>query len=193
MLFVSGLAFQWTLMAVLLWGAIRVVDRYNVANSFGWALGYGAVLTGAAVGAGSMGLDYIGLILYVGFLLSALIKHYEIGILRAMLVTGLCVLIGPYLMLRALIWLAEASEPAALALMVAFPSVTLVAWWRGRGRVIVDPMADVEGTAVEMPVARARRRARPAAAPAPVVVRPALIAPPVRQAPAAGDKPSLLV
>src|SRR6266545_2638532 len=91
-LLIGALAFGWTVWAVLLWGAVRIVDPANGHNTFAHALLWSAVHLGVALLMQHMWL--LGMFVLAGWLLlmfRILTAAYELGILRSI---GVLALIG---------------------------------------------------------------------------------------------------
>jgi hypothetical protein len=177
--------FAWTMWAVLFWGSIKIVERHNPFNTFGWALVWSTLQIVMAVLLG--GADIFRLVflaVWIVVLMRLLLNRYELGLLHALVVV-IATVVGPYFIDD--IFLAFVGESTSLLMigLYAVPAAVLGVWlWSRFGR---RAPADTN-----LPEARAQRVRKRAPAPAAIAPAPAPVAaeaPPVAAPPVAAPPP----
>jgi hypothetical protein len=166
-----GIAF-W---ALVFWGSLRIIDRGNVKNTFTLAVCLGLL---------DDFTNFFGIpdVLYVGawlvFLVRLVTWHYDVGLLRAILVTATTVL-APYFLMPQLVKFVGDSEARAYVVLYGLPIGVFGTWivtaLRKRGRTD-EP---VHGDDSAVPPARIARWSRKSSAKPPVVAAPRVVAPPI--------------
>jgi hypothetical protein len=149
---VAGLAFAWTLWAVLFWGGIAVLDRDNEVNRFSAALGWSAIhlVMGLVMDAAWL-LGLLVLVAWLIFLIRLLALRYELGLLHSIGVV-VATFLGPYLAVLGLGQLGGSSVKGLLAVELGFAAAVLGTWlWRRRGSEVGEALPRAR-------VARLRRR-----------------------------------
>lgn len=181
MMWIAVQAFIVSVWALIYWGTIKILDRYNVKNTFGVALCIGAVY------AFSFQFPLPGFVMLVAWLVLLMrvtMWHYGINLGGAAIATVSTVL-APYFVMPYLLKFIGDSELRAGAVLYGLPAITL-------GVYVVSRVRNHHATdkpkwgkrEPELPEARVVEIAKPVIAPA--------VAPP-KYAPApVGDKPSLL-
>lgn len=192
-LMVGLILFGWTLWAVLFWGSIALVDRYNARNTFGMALVWAGVDLALSVAVSFAGIAGIAVMLAWLFIL--LLRHYELGFLRTLGVVIVTVA-GPYFVWSKLVAMFLENERMFLFVIYGFPLVAIAVWRWPR-----TAAASPEGSVPSARLARGWRREKAAKAPKAVVTaapqQPApvaapIVAPPAPVTPRADGEPSLL-
>lgn len=192
LVWVAGLAFVWTVWALLFWGGIVLFDRQNRVNRFSAALGWSALhLVIGLVMQTSWLLGLAVLLAWLIFLVRLLALRYDLGLLHSLGVVAATVL-GPYLILVGMRDVGSATLEGLVWGQIGFAAAVLGVWlWRRRS---------VAGAGDALPQARARlRRRRTAVLPVeePPPAPPPATAPPVqppsepRPAPLAAVPPPL--
>ena len=180
MLWLAAHAFAVSVWALIYWGTIKILDRYNVKNTFGVALWIGALYTF------SFSFPLPGIALVVAWLLLLMrltMWRYDIGLLGAAITTAATIL-APYFGIPYLLMFVGDSEVRAYGVLYGVPAVTLGVYVAARLR--AKDRGDEPKWAPRAPeLAEARVVVEKPVAP--IAVAPPKYAPAV-----VGEKPSLL-
>ena len=183
MLWISAHAFVVSVWALIYWGTIKILDRYNVKNTFGVALWIGALYTF------SFSFPLPGFVMIAAWLLLLMrvtMWHFELNLGGAAIATASTVL-APYFLMPYLLQFIGDSEARAYGVLYGVPAIVLGTYVvsRIRNRDATDKPTWRTGKEPALPEARVVEIAKPVAAP-PAVAPPKYAPTPV------GDKPSLL-
>jgi hypothetical protein len=125
-------AFVVALWAVIFWGTIRLLDRHNAKNSFGIAVGLGALYAFAHM---AMIPDILYLVAWLVLLLRIVTWHHNMNLLGAIVVTA-STIFTPYFIMPPIVNWVGGSEVRALIVLYGVPigvfGTWAVAWIRGR-------------------------------------------------------------
>jgi hypothetical protein len=188
---VGALLFVWTVWAVLFWGSIAIVERYNPYNRFGWALIWSTAELIVSFAMGTAGFAGLGILLvWLVFLMRLLLGRYELGMLHALGVVIVTV-VGPYFVADAFVKFVGSSETMFMLVLYGVPLAVGLVWlWprpapapptnlpaarverfrRKRGA------ADIVAASPDAPAPAAASPGVPAAGPAPAPIRTAPVA-----------------
>jgi hypothetical protein len=184
MLWIAGQAFVVSVWALIYWGTIKIIDRYNVKNTFGVALCIGALYSF------SFQFPLPGLVMVAAWLLLLMrvtMWHYELNLGGAAIATAATVL-APYFLMPYLMKFIGDSEARAYGMLYGVPAITLGTYVvsRLRNRNATDKPKWGDGKdEPALPEARVVEIAKP-------IAPPAAVAPPKYEPTPIGDKPSLL-
>jgi hypothetical protein len=181
MLWLAAHAFIASMWALIYWGTIKVLDRYNVKNTFGVALCMGALY------AFSFSFPLPGLVMVAAWLLLLMritMWHYDISLFGAAIATASTVLV-PYFVVPYLLRFIGDSEVRGYGMLYGVPAVTLGVYVASRLRANDAGDKPKWGPREpELAEARVVEIAKP--------VAPVAVAPPKYTPAPVGDKPSLL-
>lgn len=200
MLVVGLLLFSWVFFALMLFGSIYVVDRYNPYNKFAIAL-----LMSAANMAGSFMIrfapfaDMIYLVGALCLLLTVLVRHYQLDLLRALVAAALTIAAPFFILPKFGEWVGF-DLTRLYILCYGFPAAVVVAWQVLKRRTPRDiaehspiPRARVAHEGKPEPVAKAKRAdTQPNPVVAPPVVRAPIVAPPASPVARPDGEPTML-
>lgn len=177
-------AFAVSVRALIYWGSIKLLDRYNPKNTFGVALCLGLLCTLSFM------FPLPGLVMVVAWvvlLIRLSMWQYDLGLVPAAIAAAATVFV-PYFGSPYLFKFVGDSEVRAYVLVSGVPGVTLAVYMASRfkGR-NAEPQLKWAGapSTPELPEARVEAIGKPAATP---VVAPPTYGPGAHH----GDKPSLL-
>jgi hypothetical protein len=177
-------AFAVSVWALIYWGSIKLLDRYNPKNTFGVALWFGLLCTLSFM------FPLPGLVMVVAWMVLLIrisMWQYDLGLVPAAIAAAATVFV-PYFGSPYLFKFVGDSDVRAYALVYGVPGVTLAVYLASRvkGR-NAEPKLKWAGapSTPELPEARVEAIGKPVAAP---------IGAPPKYDPGAhlGDKPSLL-
>lgn len=185
MLIVGLLYFALVFEALILWGAIFVVERHNPYNKFVMALVLSAGNIALSFMAGMLpGGQFIYLVGALALLLRLLMLFYQLDVLRALVAAGLTIG-APYVILPKFGEWVGFSMTRVWILLFGFPTAVLVSWIILRMR---KPTVDSPIPAARIEKIK-RAETQPTPAPQPKV---AVVAPAPQPAPRPDGEPTLL-